>query len=344
VGYPAAALTWTRRAMPRESHVEALRAGAASAGACLLSNPIDVVRTRLQLGSNGGVPQLLHTRGMASSLPAAMAYNVVLNSTRFALFHTLYSSEDAVLRERAVSSGLIAGGIAGFLASPLARLRTLQQAGGHTTVSAVRALAAAPFAGAMLWSLRNAGHTSCIFCLYQSSVHQLESTSSAPSSPSLRHLAASLFAASVSCLLMNPLDVLATRAFHVPPEAVSLHSNSGGVGSSGGSFGSYSSGNSSGSGGSSALIASEGPTRATRPSFFATAYRGLGANLLRTVPHTVLTFVFLEALRGKAIRGSVSTAVEEDPFPHARARRGLRDRASTGVLPTPLGRNGRLTA
>jgi len=308
--------------MPSEvgsTSVEALRGGAASAGACLFSNPIDVVRVRLQLGDGRGIGgsasavarslfQAGLTSSLGSSLPTAMAYNVTLNSARFALFHALHSSEDGMLHDRPISSGLAAGGIAGFLSSPLARLRTLQQAGGHTTASAVRALAAAPFEGATLWSLRNAGHTACIFCLYQTSVTHLESAQ-VSGSPSVLHLAASLFAASVSCVLMNPLDVLATRAFHTPalPRPIIT----------GGSLGSPSGAAS----GSRALLA--------------TAYRGLGVNLLRTVPHTVLTFVFLEALRGKSpLLPTLRLPAVDSCVDSARAR--LCERP-TDVLPAAFG-------
>lgn len=203
------------RAMPsrvgEDLRLEALRGGAASAAACLLSNPIDVVRCRLQL--EGGRSSLFHSTGMASSLPAAMAYNVVMNSTRFALFASLSSNTD-----RPLTSGLLAGGVAGLVSSPLARLRTLQQAGDHMFASAARATAAAPFSGAGIWSLRNAGHTACIFYLYEAALRRLSvRLDGAGVPPLVLYLSASLCASVTSCLLMNPLDVLATRAFHAPP-------------------------------------------------------------------------------------------------------------------------------
>lgn len=308
--------------------LEALRGGAASAAACLLSNPIDVVRCRLQL--EGG-RSLFHSTGMASSLPAAMAYNVVMNSTRFALFASLSSNTD-----RPLTSGLLAGGVAGLVSSPLARLRTLQQAGDHVFASAARATAAAPFSGAGIWSLRNAGHTACIFYLYEAALRRLSvRLDGAGVPPLVLYLSASLCASVTSCLLMNPLDVLATRAFHAPPaNAAALaadfhrptHLNT------------------------HVAAPSTLRTPARLPlnwPLLDTAYRGLGANLIRTVPHTVLTFVFLEALRGNVLllparpalmlpRHTTPSSVQREGMQER--RRGLLARSQTEVMrPYSLG-------
>ena len=313
-----------------DAYGEAFLGAAASAGACLLSNPIDIIRVRLQLASanthQGGVAvarSLFMNGGMRSGLPAAMAYNVILNGTRFSLFHAL-DSEGGILDGRPMSSGLLAGSIAGLLASPLARLRTIQQAGTvRTATCALRELAVAPFAGATVWSLRNAGHTATIFALYRMSMEHLE-TSTMSTSPTALHLASSLFAASASCLLMNPLDVLATRAFHTPPKGVRQRSAL------------------------RSAIPSVLPLQTVQPSSaptvsaaVATAYRGLGANLLRTVPHTVLTFVFVELLRGRAsLVGRLTTDHEQETFErsadhHAPRRRLALTRTST--LPSAFG-------
>ena len=66
-------------------------------------------------------------------------------------------------RTGAVASGLLSGGIAGFVAAPLARWRTLLQAGKRGEL--VSHHMSRPFAGAPAWALRNAGHTACIFHL-----------------------------------------------------------------------------------------------------------------------------------------------------------------------------------
>jgi len=179
-----------------------------------------------------------------------------------------------------VAGGFMAGGVAGFVSSPLARWRTLRQAGGSGASSSLSLLMARPFAGAPAWALRNAGHTACIFHLFGATSRVLERSSPALP-PTLQHLAASLFAASVSCFLMNPLDVYCTRTFHSSLEPVD------------------------------APLRAVPATPANGRTFAAAAaagYKGLSANLLRTVPHTVLTFVILEALRARAAEPSLTPA------------------------------------
>ena len=200
---------------------------------------------------------------LCSGLGPAMAYNVALNSTRFSLFRAL---EDQGLGPMA--GGFAAGGVAGFLSSPLARWRTLRQAGLHSSILPASAMLANPFAGATAWALRNAGHTACIFSFFEAARTRLaRSDSPLHGKPGVMiHLAASLAAASASCLLMNPLDVYATRVFHA-----------------------------SGGGGSGSLRAA--PPGPSLQAAVSAGYHGLSANLLRTVPHTVLTFVFIEQLR-----------------------------------------------
>jgi len=306
------------RAMPsrvgEDLRLEALRGGAASAAACLLSNPIDVVRCRLQL--EGGRSGLFHSTGMASSLPAAMAYNVVMNSTRFALFASLSSNTD-----RPLTSGLLAGGVAGLVSSPLARLRTLQQAGDHMFASAARATAAAPFSGAGIWSLRNAGHTACIFYLYEAALRRLSvRLDGAGVPPLVLYLSASLCASVTSCLLMNPLDVLATRAFHAPPaNAAALAAG----------FHTPTHLNTPVAAPSTLRTTLRTPARVPlKWPLLDTAYRGLGANLIRTVPHTVLTFVFLEALRGNVplLPARPALTLPRDTTPSSVQREGLQER------------------
>lgn len=281
---------------------EAILGGVSSAIACVFSNPVDIIRVRHQLTRRTGASQLAAT-SLNAGLGPAMAYNIVLNSTRFSLFCAV---EDRV---GPAAGGLMAGGIAGFLSSPLALWRTLRQAGAVSTAESV--VQARPFAGALPWALRNAGHTACIFELFARTSRALED-SAAPLSPTLRHLAASLVAATTSCFLMNPLDVYCTRRFHD-----SLHTPPV-VGS-----------------GSGTVIAGPafrpsvpiGTAAAGTPSLrclFAAGYRGLGANLLRTVPHTVLTFVFVGWMREPPV--ATLTAADallaglQRPFAAARER------------------------
>ena len=229
---------------------EATLGGVASAAAAIISNPIDIVRVRRQLGSlPAAAPKSIN-----AGLGPAMIYNVVLNSTRFSLF---YAVDD---RLGPIAGGLLAGGVAGFISSPFARWRTLRQAGESSASLMTR-----PFAGALPWAFRNAGHTACIFYLFAATSKALEERSaSAQLPPTLRHLAGSLVAATTSCFLMNPLDVYCTRQYAAT--------------------------------GSGAIAPPAAPARVAS-SLLASGYAGLGANMLRTVPHTVLTFVLVGALR-----------------------------------------------
>ena len=278
-----------RRLSGRSAALEALVGAGASAVASVFSNPIDIVRVRLQLG--GVAPPVpLH-----AGLGPAMAYNVracrasaicspalltpasppprlspqvVLNATRFSLYHA--STSDAQGRAGQIGAGLLSGGVAGLLSSPLARLRTLRQAGEARSSAATLLSTGRPFAGSHIWAARNAGHTACIFGIFGAADSAL-GESQTGWSPAMRHLAASLVSACASCVLMNPLDVITTRCF--------FHSRalSGATGPP--------------------PLASRRPPASWLASAVAAGYSGLGANLLRTVPHTVITFVLAGALR-----------------------------------------------
>ena len=189
----------------------------------------------------------------------------MLNATRFSLYHA--NTSDSQGRAGQIGAGLLSGGIAGFISSPLARLRTLRQAGEARSSAATLLTTGRPFAGSHKWAARNAGHTACIFGIFGAADAAL-AESETGLTPTMRHLAASLVSAAASCVLMNPLDVITTRCF--------FHSR--------------------------ALSGPTAPPLASPPaswlaSAVAAGYSGLGANLLRTVPHTVITFVLAGALR-----------------------------------------------
>ena len=267
--------------------VEACLGGVASAAACVVSNPIDIIRTKMQLGQTS----FRFGPYLTAGLGPAMAYNVVLNATRFSLFRAVEADD----RVGPLTNGLFAGGVAGLIASPFARWRTILQAGDGTTRSSMSELMARPFAGAPAWALRNAGHTAFIFHLYTEASIYLEYLCSSRMNchmpPTLLHLASSLFAASVSCVLMNPLDVYCTRVFH-SSQPVLLGASGGSM--SVGSVGAPSSPPVTFAASSSAITG--GATTSFRAAITA-GYAGLTANLLRTVPHTVLTFTIVEWLR-----------------------------------------------
>ena len=242
--------------------------------------------------STGGTLSMLRRlaseRGaLRAGLSTAVAYNVVLNATRFATYDML-SSEQVGLSPFA--SGLGAGFLSGWLSSPLARARTILQMGSsssatlHTLLVGKRAFSAAPS-----WALRNAGHTALIFSLFELGRQTLEEA--LPSAPRLLlHLAASANAAAVSCVLLNPIDLACSRVFYQSASSTAGdHATTGAVR------------------GAAARYASplDCARQVWRVEGVMGLYRGVGANLMRMVPHTTATFVLLHILkeRGDVIAG-----------------------------------------
>ena len=234
---------------------EAILGAAGSAGACVVSHPLDTARARqaLGLGVRAG-PSL------ASGMGVAMAYNVVLNGARFGgLSVSTASGADEGL------SGFVAGGLSGYIAAPLARARTLLQtssSGGGTWHALLGGGGA--FAGASAWALRSASHSGVIFAVRARALPAIERAAPEWTPSSIVHLAASLQASLVSCLLVNPLDVVATRLQAAPTAA--------------------------GGGAPASIVAC-----VLRGGL----YGGLAANAARVVPHTCLTFSIVEALRSR---------------------------------------------
>ena len=301
VNAPAPAPAAGLDASSRLVMAEALFGAFGSAGACLASHPIDVARVRIQLGGSRGtlgtLANICRSEGVLAltrGLQTAVAYNVVLNGVRFSTFHALTTELDL----SPFGSGLLAGALSGLVSSPLARARTIQAAadsgaaagllGANPTQastarsqlrlpSALEIVRLNPFAGASSWSLRNGGHTACIFTLHETLKERI-ATACPWLPPWALHLTASLQASAVSCVLMSPVDVVCTRMYHQS----SLH-------------------------GATVDGAVRPPPRYSGPLDCAAQlvrtdgvrglFRGLTANVMRIVPHTVLTFALVELMR-----------------------------------------------
>lgn len=276
---------------------EAALGATAAAGACILTNPIEVVRVRLQVDAramhdlpsplaiardiarNEGM-QSLFTRGIAPS----MAYNAVFNSGRFFIFTHLTAPESEV---PPYAAGLCAGGLAGFMANPFARARTLLHQASPRELRSSRswrgmmheALIGRPLAGAPSFALRNGGHTACIFSVQGEIRTRLQA--SAPAAPTpLVHMAAALQAALLSCIVMNPVDLVSTRL--QAQQHARLQAN---VGSGAVTLPPAYSG------------ALDCVVKTVRADGVGGLYRGLGVNAVRIVPHMTALFTLMELLR-----------------------------------------------
>lgn len=276
-----------------------LQAGVSGACACLISNPIDIARARIQVGvvtppglgsSSAAGRSVLPSstfsalRGLASTgalrlgLGPAIGYNFVFNAARFTAYDAL---SDASSGASPMASGFAAGLVGGWLSSPLARARTIMQV--SSAFSITDALRNQPFAAAPSWALRNAAQTAFIFSFFEYGRLTLEEAF--PKAPlSLLHLAASVNAATISCVLLCPLDLACTIVFSQSASREARPSLE-----------------------QSRLYAS--PLDCARQILAREGagglYRGLGASLLRMVPHTGVTFLLMEVLRGSN-RGACS--------------------------------------
>ena len=298
VNAPAPAPAAGLDASSRLVMAEALFGAFGSAGACLASHPIDVARVRIQLGGSRGtlgtLANICRSEGVLAltrGLQTAVAYNVVLNGVRFSTFHALTTELDL----SPFGSGLLAGALSGLVSSPLARARTIQAAadsgaaagllGANPTQastarsqlrlpSALEIVRLNPFAGASSWSLRNGGHTACIFTLHETLKERI--AAACPWLPPWAlHLTASLRRAR-----LVRADVARRRRVHAHVPSVEP--------------------------------AARRPTRRGRRRVLGAArlrgaavrtdgvrgfLRGLTANVMRIVPHTVLTFALVELMR-----------------------------------------------
>lgn len=304
---------------------EAALGGLAAGCAAMITNPLDIARVRLQLRREAegvGGPLRVITRAVREEGPVVLtkglgfsvAYNVVLNSTRFAAFHALSDAHECGMP--APVSGMIAGTVAGIISSPLAKARTLQQRallGAGANVSASQTFLTSPFHGSLSWGVRNGGHTGIIFSVYASSKSFL--TDALPSAPApVIHVAASLQAALISCIVMNPVDVIATRMYN---SALSAHTAAGGAAV-------YSSP-------MACLV-----TTVAKEGYIG-LYRGLSANIMRIMPHTVLTFTLMELFRSCLRRREpAGSAVQTACGPREAPPALLSESDASGAPPLPL--------
>ena len=244
----------------------------AAMGACIFSNPVDVVKARFQVQGemNRNIRQrpyrsltrsaaaMVKTEGisaMQKGLAAALTYNGILNFTRFGSYTAFTqftgarrSSDSAVDASANLGAGFCAGALAGMIASPLALLRTRMQiesssaslrvgwqhttpglaqgirtliADGHASGSTLRGV----FSGSSAQGLRNGVGTTAQFVCYDAVKAKLLSVvgnrrrNNGGSRDEWNgdhwvHMAAASVSAAATAIVINPVDLVATRVYN----------------------------------------------------------------------------------------------------------------------------------
>ncbi len=281
-----------------------LEGSLASCMAVIASNPMDVVKTRLQLQGElmkkGAAP--LHYRGMfhacyvvfcneglrglQKGLGAAFAWQTLQNGTRFGLYEPTKAAFGRVLPEGLatnLASAVFVGILGSIVANPVYLVKTrLQSAsGGHAQVGVqhdykglldgLSKIVSHDGVKGLMQGVPSAMMRTAVGSGVQLSSYDqtkaigLRYTHLSPTDVRL-HVMCSAVSAGLITIFMNPFDVLMTRCYNNPQHAYSYNPVS--------AF--------------AKIIAAEG---------VGGLYKGATALWTRTAPHTILTFVFLEQIR-----------------------------------------------
>jgi solute carrier family 25 protein 34/35 len=274
---------------------------AAACAACVFTNPMEVVKTRLQLDGEGraarqyrGIAHALSSmwrlegvRGVQAGLLPALCYQMAMNGTRLGLYEPAQralvgaTGADPASTPLKAAAAAMSGAVGATLGSPLYLIKSrLQAQSAHFVAKEAHAY------GGLWDGLRSVHAAEGVRGLFRGldgalprvmagSAVQLSSYDAckahaaalgvAPGTP--QHLAASLAASVLTVTVMNPLDVISTRLYQ--------------------------------SHGKNTVYA--GPLdcalQTVRAEGVAALQKGWLAQYGRLGPHTVLTFLFLEQLR-----------------------------------------------
>ncbi|XP_043820129.1 mitochondrial dicarboxylate carrier-like [Dromiciops gliroides] len=264
--------------------------GLASAGATCLTHPLDLIKVHLQtqhkanIGFAGMAVRVISVSGfmaLYSGISASLCRQLTYSVTRFAIYHSL---KDHMTRGQKIHlpfyqkvyMAALGGSIGGFVGSPAEMVNVrmqndvkmplhLRRNYSHVLDGMTRIIReegfSTLFSGATLSSGRGAlmtvGQASCY-----DQIKQLVLSSNSSSDSLSTHVMASFIAGLCATLLCQPLDVLKTRMMNAQDYDGIIH------------------------------CASE--TAKLGPLAF---YKGTFPAAIRLIPHTILTFVFLEQLR-----------------------------------------------
>ncbi len=276
--------------------------GLAAAASICLVNPIDVVKSRLQMQGEMGSTKKLYTSptqalahiakneglpGLYRGLPPAILFQVVGNASRFGIYHygrTLVGTSDNSYLTN-VGLALTSGALTGMIACPFFVLKTQVQvqtsvaelATGHqhahsgTIVGATRHILATEgirglYRGVDAFTLRCLALVGAQMPSYDAAKHVLGTRVGLDGT--YLHLASSFLAAGAACLCMQPFDLVSARLMNQPAGEKRLYC--------------------------SPMDCFTKTLRAEGP---AGLYKGVLANYMRMGPQYVLTFVFFERLK-----------------------------------------------
>jgi solute carrier family 25 protein 34/35 len=280
--------------------------GIAAGMAVCVVNPIDVVKSRIQMqgeGGAGGPAKYTGTlsavysigmkegvRGLYRGLAPAICFQVVGNSTRFGTYYVgkQYVGADKVLDSKTnFALALCAGGLAGIVSCPFFTLKTQLQVQssvkelvtGHQHahsgfVSAISNIlkkqgVAGLYSGLPAFFVRCVALVGAQMTTYDWAKQVILDSKKVDNGP-VCHVIASAVAAGAACVCMQPFDLIGARMMNQPVSAEGkklLYKDP---------IECF-----------SKTLKSEGPLG---------FYKGVSANYLRMGPQYILTFVFFEKL------------------------------------------------
>lgn len=285
--------------------MEGLCGGVAAGLAILVVNPIDVIKSRIQMQGELGAGKRVYTgifsglttvarnegmKALYKGIAPAIMFQMVGNGTRFGVY---YAGKQYVGVDKALDSrtnfmlALTAGGLAGIIACPFFTLKTQLQvqtgAGGDLAVGhqhshrgvvdAAQTIlreqgVAGLYAGLPAFFLRCTALVAAQMTTYDWAKQNLLDRTSLSNGPTC-HVVSSAIAAGAACVCMQPFDLIGARMMNQPK-----------AGDSGrlykGPFDCF-----------KKILETEGPMG---------FYKGVTANYVRMGPQYILTFVFYEKL------------------------------------------------